>query len=73
MKVPVANRRQVVKALQKAGFEIVRQRGSHITMKKNNLLVTVPTTRNKDLQRGTISHICKQAGLTLEELTKLIQ
>lgn len=72
MKVPVVNRRQMVTALSKAGFEIVRQRGSHIVMKKGRRLVTVPTTANKDLQRGTISHICKQSGLTFEELKRYL-
>jgi len=41
-KLPVLKPREVIAALQKAGFRQVRQKGSHIQFKRGNLLVTVP-------------------------------
>lgn len=40
--LPVLKPRQVVRALEKAGFVQVRQRGSHLRLKRGNLAVTVP-------------------------------
>lgn len=41
-KLPVLKPRQVIAALEKAGYRQVRQKGSHVQLKRGNLLVTVP-------------------------------
>jgi len=41
-KLPVLKPRQVIAALEKAGFRQVRQKGSHVQLKRGNLLVTIP-------------------------------
>ena len=41
-KPPVLRPKEVLKAIEKAGFMVVRQKGSHAQLKKANLLVTVP-------------------------------
>jgi predicted RNA binding protein YcfA (HicA-like mRNA interferase family) len=57
--------REVLRALQKAGWKLVRTRGSHQHFKhpgKPGLLVTVPHPK-RDLPTGTLKSICKHAGL----------
>jgi len=44
-RLPVIRAKEVVRALQKAGFVEVRSRGSHMQLKRGNLLVTIPMHR----------------------------
>jgi predicted RNA binding protein YcfA (HicA-like mRNA interferase family) len=60
-----------LKALEKIGFIEVRRKGSHIQLKKSNLLVTLPF-HNKDLNQTTLKSILRQAKLSLDELEELL-
>jgi predicted RNA binding protein YcfA (HicA-like mRNA interferase family) len=57
-KLPVVNGRECIEALQRVGFVINRQKGSHVTMIRDN-----PNHR-KELRRDTLQQIIKDAGLT---------
>jgi predicted RNA binding protein YcfA (HicA-like mRNA interferase family) len=70
-KTPVLRTRQVVAALEKAGFRQVRQRGSHIQFKRGNLLVTVPNHPG-DLNPQVLRSILRQAQMTVEEFIALL-
>ena len=74
-KLPVISGHQVIKALSKAGFKVVGRRGSHIRLKKKTpiktYIVIVPI--HPEIKRGTLNSILRQAGLTREELLKLIE
>lgn len=73
-KVPSLNYEKVIKALQRAGFIVVRQKGSHIRMQKRvddeTIKITIPA--HKPIKRSTLSHIIKSAGLTVEDLLALL-
>lgn len=61
----------VIKVLLKIGYNIIRQKGSHILLKnKNNKLIVVPN--HKNLKIGTIFQIIKSTGLDKKEFEKLI-
>ncbi len=62
---------KMIRVLERAGFVLARQRGSHGLYVKDNIALTV-AAHNKDLKRGTLRHIIKQSGLTLEEFKKLL-
>ncbi len=68
-KIPSLNYDQVIKALQRDGWVIVRQRGSHIRLQKHiqneTLKITVPA--HKPIKRSTLSHILKQTRITADE------
>lgn len=70
MKLPQISGIELVKRLRRFGFVVVRQRGSHIRLEKNNLSgsikITVPA--HPVLKKGTLHHIIKDAGLTPEEV-----
>jgi predicted RNA binding protein YcfA (HicA-like mRNA interferase family) len=74
-KVPSLSYQEIVGALQRAGWVVVRQRGSHIRLQKRLpaevLKVTVPAHR--PLKRSTLAHILKQARLSAEEFLALLR
>ncbi|MBN1940878.1 MAG: type II toxin-antitoxin system HicA family toxin [Candidatus Diapherotrites archaeon] len=74
-KIPVLSGKQVVKALEKAGFKFVKQKGSHVKLRKvdseGKKTVIVPL---KPLIRiGTMKSILRQARLDIEELLKFLK
>lgn len=73
-RLPAVRPREVVRALERAGWEVHRQRGSHLTMKKAAVrhLVTVPMHR-RDIPRGTLHGILEDAGLSVEEFVALLR
>jgi len=72
-KLPSLKTKKVVRALEKAGFEIRRQTGSHITLKnKEGKITTVPMHNTKDIKKGLLQAIIKQAGLSVDEFLKLV-
>lgn len=74
MKVPSLSYKRVIKALEKASFQVVRQRGSHIRMERQlgekRIIVIVPA--HIPIKRSTLAHILKDAQISLEEFLDLI-
>ncbi len=72
--IPSLNYDKLIIALQRDGWVVVRQRGSHIRMQKHTptetLKLIVPA--HKPIKRSTLSHILKQVHLTLKKLNDLI-
>lgn len=62
--------KKAVKILKKHGFEIKRQRGSHIRLIHADGRATTIAMHNRDLPKGTLKGILKQSELTLEEFLK---
>jgi len=73
-KVPSLPYAQIVRALQRDGWTLVRQRGSHLRLQKRIgeelLKITVPAHR--PVKRSTLSHILKQARLGLDRFLQLL-
>jgi predicted RNA binding protein YcfA (HicA-like mRNA interferase family) len=71
--LPRVSGREVVKALEKHGYEIDRQRGSHMVLRQTRepfRRLTVPD--HSELAKGTLRAIIRQAGLTVEEFKQLL-
>lgn len=64
--------REVVKALRRMGFVVDHQRGSHIFLHNLEKNISVVVPRHKELKKGTLSSILKKAGVTVEDLKKLV-
>ncbi len=71
-KLPVTSGVQCVKALEKIGFSIVRQRGSHIIMVREEPRTTVSVPDHKELDRGTLRAIVRQVELSVDEFVALL-
>jgi len=69
-KIPGLSGEDLIKALKKAGFHFVRQRGSHISLENGPYRTVVPL--HDELSRGTLLAILKQCGLSKEDLLKLL-
>ena len=63
-KLPGINHLAAVRALEKAGFQIIRQ-GKHIVMSNGERLVTIP--RHNPIMAFTMGGIVKDAGLSIEQ------
>jgi predicted RNA binding protein YcfA (HicA-like mRNA interferase family) len=64
--------KEVVKALHRLGFIVDHQRGSHIFLHNLEKNISVVVPNHKELKKGTLNNILKKAGLSLEELKKLV-
>lgn len=64
----------MVAALERAGFVVTHIRGSHYYLRRSDTpgLVVVPVHGNRDLPLGTLRAVLRQAGLTAEELQRLL-
>jgi predicted RNA binding protein YcfA (HicA-like mRNA interferase family) len=73
-KVPSLNYDVVIRALRRDGWVVVRQRGSHIRLQKRlpdeTLKLIVPA--HKPIKRSTLSHILKQARLSVDTFADLL-
>jgi len=72
-RLPSLKPRQVVAALERTGFVVVRIVGSHYQLfnESTRRHTTVPH-HNRDLPRGTVAEIIRQAGLTRDEFLNLL-
>lgn len=71
-KLPVVSAAQCIRALEKTGFVVYRQRGSHLTMVRTMPPAQTTIPNHKELDRGTLRAIIRQAGLTVEEFIALL-
>ena len=73
-KVPSLNYQKIITALKRDGWIVVRQKGSHIRLQKHldneTLKITIPA--HNPIKRSTLSHILKQARISVQKLNELI-
>jgi predicted RNA binding protein YcfA (HicA-like mRNA interferase family) len=73
-RLPTVTPQQIIRALQRAGFEIDHQTGSHVILWRgdDNCRVVIPW-HNRDLGRGLTLQIIKSARLTRDEFVELLK
>lgn len=64
--------REVVKASERIGFVVKRQRGSHIILRRDNPPARVVVPAHKTIRLGTLRTILNQAGISVEKLISLL-
>jgi predicted RNA binding protein YcfA (HicA-like mRNA interferase family) len=72
-KVPSLSYTQIIKALQRDGWTVVRQRGSHIRLQKRigDELLKIIIPAHRPVKRSTLAHILKQSRIELETFLNL--
>lgn len=72
-KLPVLTSKKLIKVLEKIGFQLDHKTGSHFIFydPKSKRRAVVPF-HNKDIPKGTVINIIKQAGITKDELEKYL-
>jgi predicted RNA binding protein YcfA (HicA-like mRNA interferase family) len=71
-KLPVISGKDCIKALERLGFIIKRQEGSHIVLRKDNPFCQLVVPNHKTLDRGTLRAIIRQANLSIDEFIKAL-
>ena len=69
--LPHLSGNEVVRALEKLGFTVVRQKGSHIVMRRGSTGCVVPN--HKEIKVGTLSGVLKQAAVSYEEFMSALK
>jgi len=65
--------KEVVKALERAGFYTKRQKGSHIVLRRDNPFAQVVVPDHKSIDTGTLATILDGADLSVEDFVKLVK
>ncbi len=71
-KLPIISAHECVKALQRAGFEVIRQRGSHIIMIRETPPAKVVVPNHREIAKGMLRTIIRDSGLTVDEFLDLL-
>ncbi len=73
-RLPAVKPSEVLRALERDGWQIHRQRGSHVILRKegHSYVLSVPMHR-RDMPKGTLRGIIEDAGLTVEEFLALLR
>ena len=72
-RLPSFKSKEVIRCLERAGYVRWRQSGSHLVLyrKLDNKTVTIPVHFGKDVPKGTLRAIIREAGMSVEEFLKL--
>ena len=71
LRLPIVSGKELIRAIEKDGFKVVRQKGSHVSLQKGGCKTVVPL--HNELAKGTLLGILKQCGLSKEDIIKLIK
>ena len=73
MKLPVVSGSEAVRAFRRIGYQLDEQHGSHMILRHNDpphRRLSVPN--HKELAKGTLRALIREAGLTVEEFGQLL-
>ena len=69
-KLPVVSGREALRAFKRAGWTLVRQRGSHMILTKEVEEATLSVPDHKELGRGLLRSLIRDAGISVEEFIR---
>jgi predicted RNA binding protein YcfA (HicA-like mRNA interferase family) len=72
-KLPIVSGQEMIKKLAKCGYQVVRQKGSHVRLRNlaNPLAKPLTVPLHPEIKAGLLHQIIKDAGLTIDQFTKL--
>ena len=73
MQIPLLSGREVVKIFRRLGWEIARQRGSHIILVKEGHIATLSVPDHREVARGTLRSLVTRSGLNIEEFLNALK
>lgn len=72
-KIPLLSGREVVRVFSRLGWDVARQRGSHIILVKEEHIATLSVPDHHEVARGTLRSLIARAGLTIEEFLNALK
>jgi len=70
--LPILSSAEVVKAFERFGWQVARQRGSHIIMVKEGEIATLSIPSHSDVAKGTLRTLIRSANLTVDEFISVL-
>ena len=70
--LPVLSGRKVVRAFERLGWQVARQRGSHIVLVKDGELATLSIPDHKEVAKGTLRSLIRTAQITVEKFVSAL-
>lgn len=71
-RLPVVSGDELISALSKLGWVVVRQRGSHVRLRHPERVVPLVVPLHRELKRGTLAGILRDAGVDADRLRRLL-
>lgn len=71
--LPVCSGRDALRAFRKAGWQVGRQKGSHVTLIRRGTSVVLTVPLHDELDRGLLRSLIRKAGLTVDEFSDLLK
>jgi predicted RNA binding protein YcfA (HicA-like mRNA interferase family) len=71
-KLPVVSGAEAVRAFERAGWTIDRQRGSHVVLLKPAHIASLSVPQHRELAPGTLRALIRAAGMSVEEFATLV-
>jgi predicted RNA binding protein YcfA (HicA-like mRNA interferase family) len=71
--IPVLSGRDVVRAFERLGWQVARQRASHVILVKDGEIVTLSVPDHKEVARGTLRGLIRTANLTVQEFLDAVK
>lgn len=71
-RLPVVSGKEFIRVLERCGWRICRQTGSHIILTNSNGTETLPVPHHKTLDKGLLHSLIKKAGLTTKEFREML-
>lgn len=63
---------RLIRALQRVGFTIARQHGSHVLLRRGEIRTVIPMHSARNVPKGTLARILRDVGLSADELHALL-
>jgi len=71
--LPLISGRETVRVLVKAGWQMVRQRGSHMILVKEGHVATLSVPDHREVAKGTLRSLIRSSGLSIDEFIDLLR
>lgn len=71
-RLPVVSGAQLIRVLEQLGWQVVRQRGSHVRLRRPDRAIFLVVPLHKELKKGTLSGILRDSLVDREELRRLL-
>lgn len=72
-KLPAVSGGDVVRALERLGFRQARQRGSHVSMVRDDPFAAITVPMHREVAKGTLRSIIRDAGLSVDEFVAALR
>jgi len=71
-RLPVLSGMQVVRAFERAGWRLDRQRGSHAVLVKTGQIASLSVPQHREVAPGTLRALIRASGMTVDDFASLL-